>query len=217
MTPGVSILAFELALFPFFVLLLLSVPTRQVGTKHLRLTLEILHYIEELVIHVWLLVELDFDLVKIAQRILRRRVSAERRRAQTGLGQAYVENRLLPLGHPGRPLRDGMPGAHTRAERQLLHGSGTILGCPSAILGLERTAEDSAGAGRPKGVVGAVGAIRAVRPGRDKDLVLSTSVGWRTALLGRPIGIAVERAAEAGSWRRRAADGQRWSRAPVVC
>jgi hypothetical protein len=136
MTPGVSILR------PF------SFSQRVEGMGHncySRLALEVLHNVKEPVIHIWLLRELDLDLVKIAESILfETGISTGVPRKQTltasfcmfgTVAVSHIEYGLLALVHSvARNWSQCMTGRHASSERRRL------VGAPTAI-GLERRPE----------------------------------------------------------------------------
>jgi hypothetical protein len=69
------------------------------------LTLEVLHYIQEAVVDVWLIMKLDFDLIEI--------------------GQSIIKNRLLSLSDPTRKLMSCRRSAWV--ERRALLGPALAL------------------------------------------------------------------------------------------
>lgn len=127
MTPGVSMLP------------IVSNPGHVLRASwHLRLALEILHDVEESVVHIGLLRELDLNLVKIAQRILLEKWNQHlylQEAAFTSLGfifstavMSYIENGLLALVHTARSRRHGMTRGHTGTEGHRLTGASTSFG-----------------------------------------------------------------------------------------
>jgi hypothetical protein len=162
---------------------------------HPRLALEIFHDVEKPIVYVWVVVELDLDLVEVTQRILKktRSAGADQMTDLPVSPVTYVEYRLLPLRHTAGPRRRGLPRAHVGAKRQLLHGPSAILHSPTVFL-LKRAAEYSTGAARsPKRVAWAAGAVRPVWTvgHRREDLVLGSGASCWVALLWRPSRFAV--------------------------
>lgn len=105
---------------------------------HSRLALEVLHYIKEPVIHIGLLRELDFDLIKVAESILfETGISTGVPRKHLFMNSiwmfrtaviSHIEDGLLPLVHAARGWSHRMTSCHASTERQGLSGTPASLG-----------------------------------------------------------------------------------------
>lgn len=173
---------------------------------HSRLALEVFHDVEESVIHIGLLRELDFDLVKVAQSILfETGISTGVPRKQLLVTSvcmfgtaviSHIEYGLLSLVHAARGWSHSMTSGHASTERQGLGGT-------PGPFGLEWGPKDGRSVtGRAHGTVRRHGTMRR----RGEHLMLRRGSTILNAVWQLPIaGVSVDSARRA-SWSRRRAE-----------
>lgn len=184
---------------------------------HSRLAFEVLHDVEESVIHIGLLRELDFHLVKVAEGILfKTSISMGGPRKQLLMisvckfGTAvisHIEYGLLSLVHIARGWSHRVTSGHASTERQGLSGTPAPFGLEWRPEYGRRTAGCAHGAVRRHGPMGR----------RGEHLMLRRGSTILDAVRQLPVaGVSVD-SARGPSWPRRCAERHVWWVCTVVC